>query len=83
MYSFRKVEKMANEKGCDLIGDWKKSLMNHLYWCATSTSDGKGEMTRVVSQASRFLLFFFGKEWGEKKKKKSGDFSTSRWNAIT
>ena len=42
---WKKVEKMAKEKGCDLIGDWKKSLMNQLYWCATSTSDGKGEMT--------------------------------------
>ena len=26
----KKVEKLAKEKGCDLIGDWKKSLMNHL-----------------------------------------------------
>ena len=34
----KKVEKMAKEKGCDLIGDWKKSSL-------TSTSDWKGEMT--------------------------------------
>ena len=34
----KKVEKMVKEKGCDLIGDWKKSSL-------TSTSDWKGEMT--------------------------------------
>ena len=36
------------EKGCALIGEWKKSLVNHLYWSVgLPTTDGKGEMIRA------------------------------------
>lgn len=31
---------MAKEKECELVGEWKKSLVNHLYWSAVSTPDG-------------------------------------------
>lgn len=35
---------MAKEKECEIVGDWKKSLVNHLYWSAVSTPDGNGEL---------------------------------------
>ena len=39
----KKIEKLAKEKDCELVGEWQKSLVNHLYWCAASTPSGKGE----------------------------------------
>ena len=40
----KKINKLAKEKGCDIIGEWSKSMVNHLYWCALSTNDGDGEV---------------------------------------
>lgn len=31
-------------KGCESINDWVKAVRNHLYWCATSTKEGFGEL---------------------------------------
>lgn len=39
----KKVEALAKEKNCEIVGDWVKSLCNHLYWCAVSTKSGKGD----------------------------------------
>lgn len=36
----KKIDALAKEKDCELVGEWKKSLMNHLYWSAVSTPDG-------------------------------------------
>ena len=33
----KKVEKFAKQKDCELVGEWCKSMVNHLYWCAMST----------------------------------------------
>ena len=34
---------MAKEKECELIREWMKSVINHLYWSAVSTPSGDGE----------------------------------------
>ena len=39
----KKMEKLAKEKDCELIGEWRKSVINHLYWSAVSTPSGDGE----------------------------------------
>ena len=34
---FRKnVEAAAKQKGCEIIGNWQRSIINHLYWCLSS-----------------------------------------------
>ena len=38
----KKIEALAKQKQCELIAKWQKSIINHLYWCVVSTSDGKG-----------------------------------------
>lgn len=30
-------------KGCELIGNWQRSIVNHLYWCVSSTPDGDAD----------------------------------------
>jgi len=36
------IEALAKKKGCSILGNWKQSISNHLYWCvASSGGDGK------------------------------------------
>ena len=39
----RKLENLAKEKECEVAGEWMKSLVNHLYWCAMSTPSGNAD----------------------------------------
>ena len=39
----KKVEAVAKLKDCELVGQWRKSLVNHLYWCTVSTPSGNGD----------------------------------------
>ena len=43
----KKVTALAKEKDCEIVGEWKKSLVNHLYWSAVSTPDGNGELIKA------------------------------------
>ena len=36
--------KASKENGCSVIKDWMSSIRNHLYWCATSTAEGFGDL---------------------------------------
>ena len=40
----KKIDALEKEKECELVGKWKKSVINHLYWSAVSTPNGDGEM---------------------------------------
>ena len=40
----KKMLKAAKVRNCECIKDWVKAVRNHLYWCATSTKEGFGEM---------------------------------------
>ena len=40
----KKLTKLAKEKGFEIVGDWIKSIRNHLYWCACSTKSGYGKL---------------------------------------
>lgn len=43
----KKVQALAKQKDCKLVGEWEKSMVNHLYWCVASTSNGDGEMVKA------------------------------------
>ena len=45
--------KLGKRKGCEKIADWVKGARNHLYWCATSTKQGFGELT--VAKLKSFM----------------------------
>ena len=40
----KKVDTLAKAKECDIVGVWKKSMTNHLYWSTVSTPCGEEEM---------------------------------------
>uniref|UniRef100_A0A1X7VCT2 Transposase IS204/IS1001/IS1096/IS1165 DDE domain-containing protein n=1 Tax=Amphimedon queenslandica TaxID=400682 RepID=A0A1X7VCT2_AMPQE len=33
----KKLLAVAKQKDCEVFGDWTKSIINHLYWCAMSS----------------------------------------------
>ena len=39
----KKLKATAKQKECKIIGNWQKSIINHLYWCVASTNDGDEE----------------------------------------
>lgn len=47
------LSKLAKEKGCKVLLPWVKTCSNHLYWSATSTCDGNGQVIRA-----KFESFF-------------------------
>lgn len=40
----KKLKALAKQKDCDIVGEWSKSIINHLYWCAMTYNDGNQEM---------------------------------------
>ena len=43
----KKLDALAKEKDCELVGEWKESVINHLYWSAVSTPNGNGELIKA------------------------------------
>ena len=39
----KKVDALSKEKGCEVASKWSRSIINHLYWCASS-SEGSGDL---------------------------------------
>lgn len=36
------MEKLAKKSGCEEVGGWIRSMVNHLYWSAMSSDDDPG-----------------------------------------
>ena len=43
----KKLDKLAKTKDCEIVREWVQSIINHLYWCVASTTDGNGEMIQA------------------------------------
>lgn len=43
----KKIDKIAKQKDCNDVGEWKQSICNHMYWCAASTPDGNGNLIKA------------------------------------
>uniref|UniRef100_A0A9J8B7I9 Uncharacterized protein n=1 Tax=Cyprinus carpio carpio TaxID=630221 RepID=A0A9J8B7I9_CYPCA len=37
----QKIDELAKQRSWKEVGPWKKSIVNHLYWCGASSSSGK------------------------------------------
>ncbi|KAK2552479.1 hypothetical protein P5673_026573 [Acropora cervicornis] len=49
----KKLLQASNETGCEVIKFWIKGVRRHLYWCATSTMGGFGDL--IVAKWKSFL----------------------------
>ena len=43
----KKLEALAKQKDCEIVGQWIKSIINHLYWCVSSTPSGDGDIIKA------------------------------------
>jgi len=38
---------LVKKKSCAILGEWKQSISNHMYWCAASSNgDGQQEVAK-------------------------------------
>ncbi|XDV14173.1 hypothetical protein PO909_002359, partial [Leuciscus waleckii] len=45
----KKLERIGKDKDCALVRKWHKSIINHLYWCATSSVSGAEKVAKWKS----------------------------------
>ena len=43
----KKIEALAKQKQCELVAKWQRNIINHLYWCVASTTDGDGDTIKA------------------------------------
>ena len=46
----KKLRKAAKFKDCDVVGEWIKSITNHMYWRAASSPDGDGKKMEIFNE---------------------------------
>ncbi|XP_028456556.1 uncharacterized protein LOC114570424 isoform X2 [Perca flavescens] len=45
----KKLKQLGKDKDCALVKKWHKSIVNHLYWCATSSVSGTEKVAKWKS----------------------------------
>ncbi|XP_015754546.1 PREDICTED: uncharacterized protein LOC107334147 [Acropora digitifera] len=40
----KKIDALAKKKDCAVLQKWKKSIVNHMFWCAASSNDDDGDL---------------------------------------
>lgn len=45
----KKVQKLSKNKDCALLKRWQRSIRNHVYWCATSSTSGPEKVAKWTS----------------------------------
>lgn len=45
----KKLEALGNERECTSARDWAKSIVNHLYWSAASSTNGDEAVAKWTS----------------------------------
>ena len=53
------LSKLSKEKGCDVIGRWKKACVRHFYWAVTSTRPKLGDL--ILAKFNAFLSHVINK----------------------
>ena len=45
----KKLQKAAKYKYCEVVGEWTKSITNHMHWCEASSPDSNGEEMEIFN----------------------------------
>jgi hypothetical protein len=45
----KKLDAVANTKGCSDVREWVHSITNHLYWCAATSTSGQETVAKWIS----------------------------------
>ncbi|KAG1953552.1 hypothetical protein F2P79_010041 [Pimephales promelas] len=45
----KKLDKLAKNKECGLLKKWRRSIRNHVYWCANSSTSGPEKVAKWTS----------------------------------
>lgn len=77
----KKLQALAKLKDCSIVAEWIRSIINHLYWCASSTPDGNRDVVGAkwlsvvnhVKNVHRHANSLFPKCTHPRKYKKRGD----------
>ena len=72
--------KVAQQKGCEILGEWLRSMLNHLYWCPLSTKDGDREV--ILEKWLSLINHLHNKHSGHGKKYKKcphGRLQNRKW----
>lgn len=91
----KKIDAISKGKDCAVVAQWKKSIVNHIFWCAASTDDDDGEMkeakwlsitNHIINKHNghdndRFPRCLHGHLHGREKKKKW--LEPGKWILIT
>ena len=48
----KKLEALGKERDCAAVRDWSKSIVNHLYWSAASSTTGDEAVAKWLSVAN-------------------------------
>ena len=48
----KKIDGLAKTRGCKEVGPWKKGVVNHMYYCASSSSSGREIVAKWKSVAN-------------------------------
>ena len=46
----KKIDALGKKRDCQDVSEWRRSIVNHMYWCAASTPDGDGELMKAKWQ---------------------------------
>ncbi|XP_058606125.1 uncharacterized protein LOC131523619 isoform X2 [Onychostoma macrolepis] len=46
---YKKLDKLSQKKGCEILKKWLRSIKNHVYWSATSSTSGPEKVAKWTS----------------------------------
>jgi len=44
----KKIDLLAKFKECESVGNWRQSIVNHLYWCVMSTPQNADDREEII-----------------------------------
>ena len=59
----KKLEALGKERECKVVQEWIKSIVNHLYWSAASSSTGEEAVAKWVSVANHIQNVHEHENW--------------------